>query len=147
MSILIAGGGGIESALQYAADAGGGWAFDEIRSALASARVRQISPWVALDRLGQDIGVAELSDLASNLALSGDQGAKIKQSLTARADSLRSDEQHNVEQSAENNNQKMAIPLACLSLGLFLFIGFGAISAIGDSPETQVVDTLSLIHI
>ena len=147
VSILIAGGGGIESALQYAADAGDGWAFAEIRQALARARVRQESPWDALENLGSELGVAELSDLASSLALSGSQGARIRSSLTAKADTLRSDEQNAIETAAEVKNQKMAVPLACLSLGLFLFIGFGAISAIGDTPEADVgdvTDTTSL---
>ena len=140
VSILIAGGGGIESALQYAADAGDGWAFAEIRRALASARVRQESPWDALEGLGEELGVLELSDLASSLALSGTQGARIRSSLTAKADTLRSDEQNAIETVAEVKNQKMAVPLACLSLGLFLFIGFGAVQAIGDTPEADVGD-------
>lgn len=140
VSILIAGGGGIESALQNAADAGDGWAFAEIRQALARARVRQESPWDALENLGGELGVVELADLASSLALSGTQGARIRNSLTAKADTLRSDEQNAIETIAEVRNQKMAVPLACLSLGLFLFIGFGAIQAIGDTPDAGVGD-------
>lgn len=144
VTILIAGGGGIESALQYAADAGDGWAFDELRTALASARVRQESPWIALERLGQDLGVVALADLASSLALSGDQGARIRDSLTKKADTLRSDEQNAIETAAVVKNEKMAVPLACLSLGLFLFIGYGAVSAIGDTPtDSNLTDTSS----
>ena len=79
--------------------------------------------------------VPELSDLASSLALSGSQGARIRSSLTAKADSLRSDEQNAIETAAEVKNQKMAVPMACLSLGLFLFIGYGAISAISATPS------------
>lgn len=142
VSILIAGGGGIESALQYAADSGDGWAFDEIRSALASARVRQVSPWAAMQTLGDDLGVTELADLAASLALSGSQGARIRASLTAKADSLRSDEQNAIETAAEVKNQKMAVPMACLSLGLFLFIGYGALEAISSTPsDAAVTDT------
>lgn len=139
VSILISGGGGIESALQYAADAGDGWAFDEIRTALASAKVRQVSPWDALQKLGEDLGVNELADLAGSLALSGSQGARIRASLIAKADTLRSDEQNAIETKAEVKNEKMAVPLACLSLGLFLFIGYGAISAISTTPSGAAV--------
>lgn len=139
VSILISGGGGIESALQYAADAGDGWAFDEIRTALASAKVRQVSPWDALQKLGEDLGVNELADLAGSLALSGSQGARIRTSLMAKADTLRSDEQNAIETKAEVKNEKMAVPLACLSLGLFLFIGYGAVSAISTTPSDVAV--------
>ena len=95
-----------------------------------------------MQTLGDDLGVTELADLAASLALSGSQGARIRASLTAKADSLRSDEQNAIETAAEVKNQKMAVPMACLSLGLFLFIGYGALEAISSTPsDAAVTDT------
>src|SRR5438552_1182284 len=82
-------GRGLPEALMTASTIGEHWAMARIRQALANARLIGITPWDAMARLGEDLGVEELRDLASALALAGDEGAKIRSSLLARAASLR----------------------------------------------------------
>ena len=48
VNVLLAGGAGTETALIAAAEAGDGWSFAEIRSALTRARSSRRSPWVEL---------------------------------------------------------------------------------------------------
>ena len=89
VTIILAGGGGLETALQTSADLGDGWAFTEIRSALRKARLTNRTPWEVFDDLGTELGVDELRELAASAHLAGDQGARIRASLAAKADSMR----------------------------------------------------------
>jgi tight adherence protein C len=136
VTILLAGGAGIESALEGAADAGDGWAFAEIRRALRRARFTRHTPWEAFEQLGAEIGVAELGELAASVSLAGGHGARIKQSLTAKADALRASQAAELEQSAEQQTEKMIVPVVVMILGLVLFIAFGAVSAITDNGSS-----------
>ena len=56
VNIVLAGGAGIESALEAAAEAGDGWVFDEIRQALVRARATRRSPSLYLGELGRELG-------------------------------------------------------------------------------------------
>ena len=146
VTILLAGGAGIETALEGAAEAGDGWAFAEIRRALRRARFTRHSPWEAFDQLGRDIGVSELSELAASVSLAGGHGARIKQSLTAKADALRASQAAELEGAAEQQTEKMIVPVVVMILGLVLFIAFGAVSAITDNGASTYRPTSQQAH-
>ena len=74
--IALAGGGGVETALADAASVGEGWAFDELRHSLDAARLARDTPWSALERLGNELGVAELGELAASVGLAGCRGSQ-----------------------------------------------------------------------
>jgi len=130
VTVILAGGGGIETALTGAADAGGGWAFDEIRTALRRSELNGRAPWDVLDELGETLGVNELKELAASVRLAGRNGAKVRQSLEAKADALRAQQAADLEAAAETRTEKMIVPVTVMVLGLTLFIGFGAVDAI-----------------
>ena len=130
VTIILAGGGGIETALSGAAESGDGWAFAEIRRALRRAELTGSTPWETLDALGRTLHVNELSELAASVSLAGGQGAKIRQSLAAKADSLRAQQAADIETNAEARTEKMIVPVTVMVIGLTLFIGFGAVDAI-----------------
>ncbi len=130
VTIILAGGGGIETALVGAAESGDGWAFAEVRRALRRAELTGRTPWEMLDELGRTLHVNELSELAASVSLAGGQGAKIRQSLAAKADSLRAQQSADIETHAEERTEKMIIPVTIMVIGLTLFIGFGAVDAI-----------------
>ena len=132
VTIALAGGAGIESALEGAAEAGDGWAFAEIRRALRRARLTRRTPWDAFNDLGAALGVHELQELAASISLAGDHGARVKASLVAKADALRASQAAALEVDAESRTEKMIVPVVVMVLGLVLFIGFGAVDAIGD---------------
>lgn len=131
VTISLAGGGGIETALESAADSGDGWAFAEIHAALRRADIARVSPWQALRDLGDELGADDLKSLAATISLAGGSGAKIRQSLVAKADALRDSLAAEVASTAEAQSEKMIVPVVVLILGLMLFIGFGAVQAIG----------------
>lgn len=135
VTIILAGGGGLETALQAAADAGDGWAFAEIRRALRSARLSGRTPWDVFDELGEELGVDELRELAASAHLAGDQGARIRASLAAKADSMRAHQTAAIETQAEAATEKMLLPVVALVVGMILFIGFGVVEAI-STPGT-----------
>ena len=130
VTIILAGGGGVESALRGAADAGDGWAFDEIRSALRRAEFTGATPWDAFNDLGHELGINELTELAASVGLAGGQGAKIRRSLAAKADALRAQQAAAIETNAETRTEKMIVPVTVMIIGLTLFVGFGAVQAI-----------------
>ena len=140
VTIILAGGGGIEAALEGAADAGDGWAFAELRNALRSSRLTRRSPWDTFAELGEELGVNELTELSASVALAAGHGARIKESLIAKADAMRAAQAAQIEAAAETQSEKMIVPVVVLVLGLILFIGYGAADAI-SSPNTQFVDT------
>jgi Flp pilus assembly protein TadB len=130
VTVILAGGGGLETALQSAADAGDGWAFAEIRGALQKARVTNSTPWESFDELGDELGVDELRELAASAQLAGDQGARIRASLAVKADSMRTHQTASIEAQGEVATEKMLLPVVALVVGMILFIGFGVIQAI-----------------
>ncbi|MDW3220931.1 MAG: type II secretion system F family protein [Acidimicrobiales bacterium] len=141
VTILLAGGAGIESALEGAAEAGDGWAFAEIRRSLRRARLTRRSPWESFAQLGDELGVNELSELAATVSLAGDHGARVKQSLIAKADALRTAQAADLEANAEARTEKMIVPVVVMILGLVLFIAFGAVDAISDGGASQFAPT------
>lgn len=130
VNVILAGGGGIETALVAAADAGEGWAFAKLRHALHRAQRINQPLWTAFDDLGVELGVAELRDLASAIGLAGAQGARIRASLAVKADTLRSRQIAETEAAAEATTERMNLPTAVLLLGFLVFIVFPAVTAI-----------------
>jgi tight adherence protein C len=130
VNVILAGGGGIETALVAAADAGEGWAFAKLRHALHRAQRINQPLWTAFDDLGAELDVNELRDLASSIGLAGAQGARIRASLAVKADTLRSHQIAETEAAAEATTERMNLPTAVLLLGFLIFIVFPAVTAI-----------------
>ena len=89
VAIRLAGGAGVETALVESAEAGRGPAFDAIRHALDEARLLGEPPWPRLAQLGTDLGVRELEELAASAELAGDEGARVRASISAKARTIR----------------------------------------------------------
>lgn len=124
--IVLAGGGGVETALYDSANAGSGWSFSELRRALNAARLQRSSPWAALSRLGNDLGSAELIELASSVELAGTSGARVRESLRAKAISARDHELAEAEAEALAASERMGAPMVAMFVGLILLIGYPA---------------------
>jgi len=130
VSISLAGGYGVDSALQAAGAAGNGWAFTAIRRALLESHYRGESPWAGLARLGTELAVPELGELAAAVSLAGDEGARVRASLTARARSLRQRGMSEIEAAAASASERMSLPVVGLMVGFVLFVVFPAIERI-----------------
>lgn len=128
--INLAGGAGVEGALHDAVSVGQGWAFARLRESLALARLSGETPWAALGRLGAELRVDELVELSSSLVLAGSEGAKIRESLGAKADSLRRHEAALAETKAQQASERMSLPIGCLLMGFLVFLGYPAVSKV-----------------
>jgi Flp pilus assembly protein TadB len=130
LSIALAGGKGLEGALNDAAGTGDGWAFRELRAALADARLFGEPPWAGLSRLGHELAVPELGELAASAALAGAEGARVKASVATKAKALRVRVLADVETAAQSASERMSLPIVLLLLGFVLFLGYPAVTQV-----------------
>lgn len=129
--VSLAGGAGVEGALtDAAASAGQGVAAARLHQALEEARLRREPPWTALGRLGEELSVPELVELAASLGLAGTEGARVRPSLTAKAASLRAHELTETEAAAQSATERMSLPVVMLFAAFLVFIGFPAIARV-----------------
>ncbi|MFJ6553877.1 type II secretion system F family protein [Streptomyces luteogriseus] len=126
VSMSLAGGRGLPEALMAAAEISDGWANQRIRNALSDARITGVSQWQALGALGEEIGVEELKDLSASLALVADDGAKVRESLASRAETMRHRELAEIEGSAGEKSQSMLVAQLLLCAGFLVFLIFPA---------------------
>lgn len=117
-------GAGPTEALEAAAEIGGGWAFARIAAALDAARRAGDAPWTALARLARETGVSELADLADIAEVAGHEGAKILDTLAARAASMRAQAQAAERARAGARSTTMVIPIALLGVGFLVLLIF-----------------------
>jgi Flp pilus assembly protein TadB len=127
VAISLAGGMGTEAALVEAARIGDSWAFRLLRHAIDAAQIDGETVWAAYARLGEELGVSVLVELAASVALAGSEGAKVRSSIATKADTLRAVELAQAETEAMAATETMAVPTAMLLFGFVLLIGFPAV--------------------
>ena len=126
VNVLLAGGAGVETAMLAAAGAGDGFSFEQIRLALVRAQSSRGSYWDSLRELGERTGVESLEDVAHSVQLAGEHGARIRQSLAAKATALRGRNLARIEHEAEQRTELMGLPIVLLFLGFILLVGYPA---------------------
>lgn len=126
VAMNLAGGRGLPEALMAAAEVSDGWAIRRVRNALADARITGMSQWQALGNLGEELGIDELKDLSASLALVADDGAKVRESLGSRAETMRHREMAEIEGSAGEKSQSMLVAQLLLCAGFLVFLIFPA---------------------
>lgn len=126
VNVLLAGGAGVETAMLAAAGAGDGFSFEQIRLALARAQSSRGSYWDSLRELGERTGVESLEEVAHSVQLAGEHGARIRQSLAAKAHALRTRNLARIEHEAERRTEHMGLPVVLLFFGFILLVGYPA---------------------
>ncbi len=132
LTISLAGGAGLEQALDDASGICTGWAAARLRHVLSTARLLRQPPWGALGQLGADTGVTELQELGATMALAGSEGARIRASLAARAAAMRAAATADMETTAEKASGRMSLPLLLLGIAYLIFLLYPPIAAIGS---------------
>jgi len=130
VAMNLAGGRGVPEALQAASNVSDSWGMIRIRDTLEAAKLQGITPWFALGQLGEEVDVDELRDLAAALALVAEDGAKVRDSLTARASSMRHRELADAEAKAEERSQSMLVAQLLLCAGFLVFLIYPALARI-----------------
>jgi pilus assembly protein TadC len=125
-----ASGAGPGEALEAPARVCQGWAFTRIAATLDPASRGTRDPWDELARLADQIGVQELADTAAIARRAGTQGARILDSLTAKAVSLRAQQLAQQLARAKSRTETMTVPVALSVLGYLILLGYPAYARI-----------------
>ena len=126
-SLLSPAGAAFATAAGFAAaGAGDGFSFEQLRLALVRAQSSRGSYWDSLRELGERTGVESLEDVAHSVQLAGEHGARIRQSLAAKATALRGRNLARIEHEAEERTEHMGLPIVLLFLGFILLVGYPA---------------------
>jgi tight adherence protein C len=127
VSLQMSGKAAAEQALPEAAKIGSGWPLALIRHTVTHANRSGQDVWAALTELGDRIGVAQLRELGTLVQLVAHDGAQVRDTLTARAASLRSEELAEAEGTAGKRDQSMLLAQILLGVGFAVFIGYPAV--------------------
>jgi tight adherence protein C len=127
VSLQMSGRAAAEQALPDAAKVGGGWCLALIRHTIAGATRSGQDVWVALSELGDRIGVVQLRELGTLVQLVAHDGAQVRDTLAARAASLRNEELADAEGTAGKRDQSMLMAQILLGVGFAVFLGYPAV--------------------
>jgi tight adherence protein C len=130
VTILLAGGAGVEESLQDAAGYGTGWGFSLLRRAVNDARLSGRSPWSVMLAVAERTGLDDLTELAGSMALAGEAGAQVRRSLEASADALTTRELSDVDARAASRTERMNAPVAFLVIGFVLLVIFPGVYSV-----------------
>jgi hypothetical protein len=130
VAINLAGGAEVEEAIHNATRLGDSWGFTLLRQHLDRARLARTKVWAAWAQLGHDLDVPELRQLAQQVAIAGDEGARMRQALVAMAGSMRDRELAEAEVRAGEASEHMVLPLTLLGAGFLLFLVIPALSRV-----------------
>ncbi len=131
--IGLAGGAGLEQALDDAASVGTGPAYTHLRRTIDDATLTGRPPWDTLAAFGTRQGVPDIVETAASVQLAGGEGAKIRASLAARAAGIRLRQLTDADADATAATERMALPVVLLFAGFLLLIGFPAVMRVLDS--------------
>jgi tight adherence protein C len=130
--MCLSSGRGIDASIRTAAAAGDSWPFHELESALHRGHLRGLPPWDALAELGDECAFPDLVELAAALALAGDEGAAVRDTLASKAKAIRERLTADAERDAAAVTERMGLPATLLLLGFMVFLGFPAIHVLFD---------------
>lgn len=128
VSLQMSGRAAAEQALPDAAKIGSGWPLALIRHTITNATRSGQDVWAALTELGDRIGVGQLRELGTLVQLVAHDGAQVRDTLSARAASLRSEELADAEGNAGKRDQSMLMAQILLGVGFAVFLGYPAIT-------------------
>jgi tight adherence protein C len=132
--VLIAGGSDPRAALVDAAQLGHGWLFAELRAALVAAVANRRSIWSALEELGRDLELPELTELAATVQLVGTEGTDPVGALTAKAAALRAFELATTRAEMASASEEMTVPAVLIGFCFAAFIVYPALSTLLSGP-------------
>lgn len=126
VALAQAGGMGIEGALRASYSVCDDPSFRRLAASLEHAGLTASTPWGALRHLGEEMGLQPLQELASTLALAGTEGARVRSSLIAKAESLRQRTISEAEAKANSTTERLFLPSIILMFAFLIFLMFPA---------------------
>lgn len=126
VALEMAGSAAPAQALTSAARVGAGWPMALLRDTLFRATRAGNDQWAALTELGVRIGVPELRDLGTLVRLVEHDGARVRQTLSARAATMRRRELADAQGQAGERDQSMRLAQVVIGFGFVVFLGYPA---------------------
>jgi tight adherence protein C len=123
----MAAGDGIEAAFEGATTIGTGVVFAEFRQAGVRARMSRRPIWETYGDLARSLGLTELDELAATIELASGEGARIAESLAAKAESLRGRVSADRLAANVSTTEKMQIPVGLMLVGFLSVLSFPAV--------------------
>jgi tight adherence protein C len=120
--LLLASGLGPDAAMQQAAQQGHGPAFDLLQRAASRSRLGTATVWQSYKDLADEIAVPQLAEIASAGLLAGEQGAAIRDSLTAKARSMRAMSLAAEAADGHRRSNTMYAPIVLIALAFIIFV-------------------------
>jgi hypothetical protein len=114
----LSGGAGIEDALTETLRISDDWGFALLRRPVGLAAMEGRSLWGAIDDKLRELGINAFRDIRATLELGGSQGARVAQTLSAKAASLRTDEVRRAEERRNRKSESMYLPGILILFGL-----------------------------
>ncbi len=133
--VLLASGLPLHAVLRLAADAGHGWAFEQIRHALTSAAARQQPPDTGLDALAARIPLAEWRELRLTVT-SALRGASPVEAMDSKAIHLRAAEAAAARADAARADAELELPAAAVALVFVAFLTYPLLAALSSTGLT-----------
>ena len=130
VAMRVASGSGVAEALRDASQIGDGYGWRRLRDALSSARLAGDSPATGLGRLGADIAVPELTELASQLSLVEATGAQTEATLRAKTDALRDRQRLEMHGDANARSQTLVLGQILLGVAYMILVGYPALAVV-----------------
>lgn len=130
ITMSLAGGRGIQEALPLSASVGSGWAFEQLSSTIERAQLSGQTPWIALTHLGERLQISELIELGAATELVAEDGAKVRESLKARASSSRRRQLADNEKMIGDRNMLIMVALLWLAAGFGIFLLYPALTRV-----------------
>ena len=126
------GGAGAAASLQQAAEVSDVWAFRRINQQVAAAARSSRTVWRALQDLGDELDIDELSDLSAITEGAGIDGAHINSTMLARADSLGIELFADEARRASAATDRLLLPKIMLGLTTIAFLMGGLVATLFD---------------
>ena len=109
----------VEGSIQVACNAGNSWIFEAMKVALEEARIRKMRIWDALSALGRDWGMREMVDIGVALGHASLQGAKVRDALIAKSETLTAVASAAELADANKGTAKLQGPISVVTIALF----------------------------
>ncbi len=110
-------------ALESAATAANSWVLQRLQEALTRSKLTGDYPWDALTKLGKELDVPDLIEIADIMRLAGDDHAAVYDQLRARSQSMRDALRAEDLSAANAAGVRVNIPMATLGMIFVAFMG------------------------
>jgi hypothetical protein len=95
--------------------------------------VRGETPWESLGRLGAELGTPDLTQLASTIAMAGEDGAAVRETISTKARTISNRIGADAEQATQRATAQMGLPAVAIAAGFLVFLMYPALSALGSA--------------